>query len=445
MSNILNASISITNGDIMIDVIFKLENIVCGIPLVIILMSFHVYFTLKLKLPQKNIIKGLKSMLKSDKKNSKEGISSFKSLMAVLASTLGTGNIIGVATAIIIGGVGSIFWIFISGVLAIATKYAETYIVLKYRKKDNNGKYIGGAMYVLKDKLKKPILANIFSIFLICTTLGMGAMIQSNAISSSITSNFNVNIFLLAIFIVIPCAYTLIGNEKRISNISSVLIPIATIVYILSCIILMYIFRNNIISSIYLIVKEAFNVHSCVGGFFGGYMIKAMSTGLSKGLFTNEAGLGTSPIFDVSVKEKDIKKQSIISSTSVFIDTVLLCTMTGILFVASGMYTITDNPALIANNTFSLLPFGNYIFIFMIVIFAISTIPCSGFYGSVAINFLSNGNKKSIIKYRVIYLICVFIGVITKIEIVWSISSIANALMVIPNVIMLYKLRNEIE
>lgn len=429
----------------MANIIYNLENIICGFPLVILLMTSHIYFTFKLKFPQKYMIKGLKYMLKSSKKNTKEGISSFKSLMAVLASTLGTGNIIGVATAITIGGIGSIFWIFMSGIFAIATKYAETYIVLKYRKKDKNGKYYGGAMYVLKDKLKSINLAKLFCIFLICTTLGMGAMIQSNAISSSIISNYDINIFFLAVLIVIPCTYILIGNEKRISNISSILIPIATIIYLLSCIILMYIYRNNILSSIVYIVKEAFNMKSCIGGIFGSVMVRAMNTGLSKGLFTNEAGMGTSPIFDVSVREKDIKKQSIISSTSVFIDTVLLCTLTGIIFVASGMYCITSNPALIANYTFSTLPFGKYIFIFMIVVFAIATIPCSGFYGSIAVKFLSKGNKKSISKYRIAYILCIFIGAISKIEIIWSISSIANALMVIPNLIMLFQLRKEIE
>lgn len=429
----------------MTSLIFNIENIVCGFPLVVILMGSHIYFTFKLKFPQRHTIKGLKYMLASDKKNTGEGISSFKSLMAVLASTLGTGNIIGVAAAITIGGVGSIFWIFISGIFAIATKYAETYIVLKYRKKDEKGKYYGGTMYVLRDVLKKKVLAKLFSIFLICTTLGMGAMIQSNAISSSILSNYNINVFVLAFVIVIPCFYVLVGNEKRISNISSVLIPIATSIYLISCFVLMYMYRNNLVSSILYIVKEAFNLKSCTGGIFGSVMVISMNTGLSKGLFTNEAGMGTSPIFDVLVKEKDIKRQSIISSTSVFIDTVLLCTMTGVIFVASGMYNLTTNPALIANYVFLLLPFGKYIFIFMIVVFAISTIPCSGFYGSVAMKFLSNKNATSIKVYRIIYILCVFIGAVSKIEIIWSISSIANALMVIPNIIMLYNLRRKIE
>lgn len=429
----------------MENIIFKIEDISCGIPLVMILMASHIYFSIKLKFPQKDIIKGLKMMLFSDKKNTKEGISSFKSSMSVLASTIGTGNIIGIASAIVIGGVGSIFWIFISGVFAIATKYAETYIVLKYRKKDKTGKYFGGAMYVLKDRLKLKHLSKIFCIFLIFTTLGMGAMIQSNAISSSIISNFSINKYILGILVVIPCTYALLGNEKRISNISSALIPFATIIYLISCFLLIYIYRYNILPSIIYILKEAFNFKAFAGGIFGSIAINAMNTGLSKGLFTNEAGMGTSPLFDVSVKEKDIQKQSLISSTSVFIDTVVLCTITGIVFVASGMYTISTNPVIIAGEVFGILPYGKYIFMIMIIIFAISTIPCSGFYGTKAINFLFLNNKKRIRQYIAIYIVCIFIGTISKIQLVWSISSIANSLMVIPNVLMLYSLRREIK
>lgn len=429
----------------MQDIIVRFENIVCGVPLVMLLMSTHIYFTFKLKFPQKYMIKALKLMLFSDKKNTKEGISSFKSLMSVLASTLGTGNIIGIGAAITIGGVGSIFWLFVSGLFAIATKYAETYIVLKYRKKDENKKYIGGAMYVLRDRLKSTILAKTFCILLICTTLGMGAMIQSNAISSSLLQNVNINHGILAFIIVIPCAYALIGNEKRISNISSILIPFATIVYLISCCILIYIYRYNIIPSISYILEEALNFRSFTGGIFGSVAIISMNTGLSKGLFTNEAGMGTSPIFDVTVKEENIHKQALMSSTSVFIDTVILCTITGIIFVASGMYTISTNPAVIAEEVFSVLPFGKYIFILMILIFAISTIPCSGFYGSKAIEFLCNKKIKYVRNYRIVFLVCVFIGALSKIEVVWSISSITNSLMVIPNIIMLYRLRKEIK
>src|SRR5574344_356859 len=426
-------------------IIFDIESVICGFPLLVVLMSTHVFFTFKLKFPQKNILKVIYYMLKSNKANDKDGISLYKSLMSVLASTLGTGNIIGIATAITIGGIGSIFWIFISGIFAIATKYAETYIVLKYRKKDKFGKYYGGAMYVLKDRLDLKIISKLFCIFLIFTTFGMGAMIQSNAVSLCLVQSFNLNKHIVGIIIVLLCAYTLLGNERRISNISSVFIPIATVIYIISCCILMYIYRENLSCSIMYIIKEAFDFKSLTGGIFGSVGIIAMNTGISKGLFTNEAGMGTSPIFDVSLKEKDIKKQSIISETSVFLDTVLLCTLTGIVFVTTGMYNISTNSRVIAQETFSVLPLGKYIYIFMITVFAISTIPCSGFYGTKAVNFLFLNKKFYIVIYRLIFLICVFVGTITKIELVWSISAISNALMIIPNVIMIYKLKEEIK
>lgn len=428
----------------MENIIFLLEKIIWSIPLIVILVFTHIYFTIKLKFPQKFTFIGIKNMLESDKNNTSEGISSFKSIMTVLAATLGTGNIIGIATAIIIGGVGSIFWIFVSGVLAIATKYAETYIVLKYRKRDKNG-YYGGAMYVLDEKVGSKKLAIYFSVLVILSSFGMGAMIQSNAISSTIIKNYNIDLKVIAIIVTILCGYALFGNEKRISNISSILIPIAVVIYCLSCTYLMFIFRENLIPSIVYIVKEAINFKAVSGGILGSSAIMAMSSGLSKGLFTNEAGMGTSPLFDSTVKEQDIKKQSIMSSTTVFIDTVFLCTITGILFVASGGYLITSNPIEFAQGIFMNLPFGKFIFTFIITIFAISTIPCSGYYGSVGIKYIFNSKSFYKFIYKIIFLVFVYIGTISKIQVVWSISSIANALMVIPNIFMLFYLRDEIE
>lgn len=428
----------------MTNIVEFIEKIVWSFPLVFILIMTHIIFTVKLRFPQRYTFKGLKYMLFSDKKNTKDGISSFKSIMAVLAATLGTGNIIGVATAIMIGGVGSIFWIFISGIFAIATKYAETFIVLKYRKKDKDG-YYGGSMYVLNERLGMRKLAFLFSIFIIFTSLGMGAMIQSNAITSTITQNFNITKTLIGIIVTILCAYVLFGNEKRISNISSILIPIAVIIYCIACVLLMFIFKDNILPSIAMIIKEALNFKAVTGGIFASVAIKAMSSGLSKGLFTNEAGMGTSPLFDSTVKETNIKKQSIMSSTTVFIDTVFLCTITGIIFVASGLYKSAINPVFYAQSVFEFLPYGKYIFVFVIVIFAISTIPCAGFYGNCAIKYLFKSKKSYQFMFKLIFLFFVYLGSMFTINFVWSVSSISNALMVIPNIVMLYKLSDEIK
>ena len=428
----------------MENIIFNIESFIWGIPLISILVFTHIYFTVKLKFPQKNIFKGIKYIFLGNKKNTEEGISSFKSLMTVLAGTLGTGNIIGVAAAILIGGVGSIFWMFISGIFAIATKYAETYIVLKYRKRKKN-RYYGGAMYVIDERIGNKKIANLFAVFVIITTFGMGALIQSNAISSSIVANVNVETEFIAMLVVLIAAVVLFGNEKRISNVSSFLIPIAVILYLICSFMLLIVYRNNILDSIIYIMKEAFNFSSATGGVLSSVAIYAMSSGLSKGLFTNEAGMGTSPLFDITVNEKNITKQSIISSTTVFIDTVFLCTITGIIFVASGMYQNILNPNILAENVFSILPLGKYIYMFFICIFAISTIPCSGYYGSVSIRYLFKDKAIYEIIYKLVFLFFVYLGCTSKSLLVWSISSIANGLMILPNIYMLFYLRKEIE
>jgi AGCS family alanine or glycine:cation symporter len=193
------------------------------------------------------------------------------------------------------------------------------------------------------------------------------------------------------------------------------------------------------------IINEAFNFKSATGGILSSVAIYAMSSGLSKGLFTNEAGMGTSPLFDITVNEQDITKQSIISSTTVFVDTVLLCTITGIIFVASGMYQNILNPNILAENVFSILPLGKYIYMFFICIFAISTIPCSGYYGSVSIRYLFKDKAIYEIIYKLVFLFFVYLGCTSKSLLVWSISSIANGLMILPNIYMLFYLRKEIE
>lgn len=424
--------------------IYYIEELLWGVPLTLVLIFTHIYFSFKVKFPQRYMLRGLRWIFFSSSNADKNKISSFKTLMSVLASTIGTGNIIGVATAIIIGGPGSLFWIFISGVFAIATKYSETFLVLKYRGKIN-GKRYGGTMYVLRDVLCKNKLGIIFSILIIFTSFGMGAMIQSNAISNSILQNYQIDKRIIGIIVVCISSYILFGNEKRIANFSSILMPIAIIAYIVSCIWLSVLFKDNLLNSIKLIIKEAFNLKSVSGGIFSSTMIKAMSVGLSKGLFTNEAGMGTSPLFDAMSDEENIKKQSIISSTAVFIDTVVICTITGILFVSSDMYHGILNPVKLSMEIFAKLPLGNYLYMFFISIFALSSIPCSGFYGSVGVRFLFKNKRICEYIYKIIFIVFIYIGTKSTISFVWSFSSICNALLVIPNLYMLYKLKEKID
>lgn len=425
----------------MLGFFMYLEEIVWSTPLVCILMFTHIYFTFKLSFPQKYTFRGLKLMFIPDDKRDK-GVSSFKSLMTILAGTLGVGNIVGVATAITIGGIGSVFWIFVSGIFAISTKYIETFFVLKYREKKKDG-YYGGAMYILRDKLGFKKLGLSFSIFVIFSSFG-GSMIQSNAMASSIIQTFNVNKYLLAIIVFVISFYVIFGSEKKIANISCILVPLATFIYMGMCIYLIYVFRNNLINSVYEILLQALNFRSVTGGIFGSTAIIAMNLGLSKGLYSNEAGMGSSPLFNVTVKDtKSVEDESIIASTSVFIDTVIICTITGIVLVASGLYKVTNDPIELIQSAFKSFPYGEYLLSFSLSIFAISTIPCVGYYGSAAIKYIFKHRNFYDIVFKLIYQICVFLGCITAIEIVWSISSVANALMIIPNLLMIYVLSNK--
>lgn len=317
----------------MEEIIFAIEEKVWGIPLVFTLLFTHIFLTIKLKFPQKNLLSGIKIIFKGDL-SQKNKISSFKTLMAVLAATLGTGNIIGISTAITIGGIGSIFWVFISGIFAVATKYAETYLVLKYRKKEKC-RYYGGTMYVLRDRLKLVILPFLFSIFIVLSSFGIGAMIQSNSITEVCISTFSIDKMLVAIIATLICTYVIFGNEKRIANISSVLVPLATIIYMYMCVCILKEYRFNILESIKNIIISGLNFKAAVGGIVGCIAIKAMNSGISKGLFSNEAGMGSSPVFNATVEKVNIKDESIVASTSVFIDTVLLCTLTGIVIACT--------------------------------------------------------------------------------------------------------------
>ena len=428
----------------MENIIFKIEEIMWSYPLIIFLIFIHIFLSIKLKFPQKHIVYGLKNLF-----NFKGEISSFSSMMTVLAAMLGTGNIVGVSTAIIVGGAGSVFWIFISGIFAIATKYAETYLCLKFRKKkidkkNNKVKYYGGAMYVLEEKVGSKFLGIMFSIFVVLASFGIGCMIQSNSASNILVTAFNLNNNSIALCITIICSIIVFSSAKIISRISSVIVPISGILFILMQVGLLYIFRDNVLNSITVIIKEAFNFKSASAGIFSFIAVKALSTGLSKGMFSNEAGMGSTPLFESVTSEKNIVKQSYISSVSVFIDTVCLCTLTGIVIVSSNIYMVYDSPMKLVKEVFSYIPYGNLMLVFCLVSFSLSAIPCWSYYGKEAIRYLFKSDL-GIIIYKCIYCICIYLGCITTIKIVWSVSSIANALMVIPNCIMIMYLYKSID
>lgn len=332
----------------------------------------------------------------------------------------------------------------LSGFLAVATKYAETYIVLKYRKKDRNGKYYGGAMYVLKERLGSNRLAIVFSILVIITSFGIGALIQSNSSANSMLQITNVDIRIIAIVITIICSYILIGNSKKIAKASSILVPIATLIYILMCIFILFEFKTNFLASINNIVKEALNFKAFISGTGTMYILNMISIGLSKGMFSNEAGIGSSPMFDVTSSKKNIEEQSLIASLCVFIDTVLMCTLTGITICVTLEYLNISEPIILIDYVFSKIPNGNIFLAISLSIFAIATIPCWSYYGEVAVNFIFKNKKIYVVLYKTFYIISIYVGCISNLNTIWSISSIANALMCLPNIYMIIVLNKEI-
>ena len=414
--------------------------------MIFILISTHIFFTFKLKFPQLKIFNAIKYILKKDKNNKKNSInnSPIKTLMATLAGTLGVGNIIGVSSAIVSSGEGVVFWIFVSGFFAIATKYAETYIVLKYRKKDKNGKYFGGAMYVLDERLGKKMLALIFSVFVIIASFGIGCMIQSNSATIIITENFNIDINITSIIITVICGYVLIGNSKKIANISSILVPIASVIYISMCLLIIIKYRVNFIPMLRNIYNSAFNFKSFFYGSSYVYILNMLSTGISKGIFSNEAGIGSSPMFDATTSNSNIEEQSLISAFAVFFDTLIICMLTSVTILITFNYVGIENADKLINMVFSKIPYGNFFLTISLVIFGLATIPCWCFYGETAINYIFKNKKFYNVVYKMLYIAAIFIGCKLKLSILWSISSIANALMCIPNIYMLVKLNREI-
>lgn len=419
------------------EIISRINNYIWGYPFIVLLTITSIYLSIKLRFPQIKILFAIKDLFKSKDSEKKSKITSFKSLMTVLAGTLGTGNITGVALAISIGGIGSLFWLFISGILAMVISYAENLIVLKYRKKDKFKGYYGGTMYVLDEILDKKGLAILFAAVVAVSAACTGTMTQSNSLSTLLNASIGIDKQILGIILAIITAYIVFGGKRRIAKISSVIIPTCTIMYIILCLSILYVNRANILPGLNAIVQSAFGTRQIVGGIVGVGMSTIVGRGFAIGMFSNEAGMGSAPIFTATVEEENIETQSKIAATSVVIDTIILCMLTGITIVSTGLYNISDIGEML-NSVFSMVPFGNVILNICMVFFVVSTIPCWEYYGEEAIKYLFKSNL-SIYIFRLIYVIGIYFGSIMVVEIVWDLSGIANALMTLPNLYMIYK------
>lgn len=419
------------------EIISNINDYIWGYPFIVLLTITSIYLSIKLSFPQFKILFAVKDLFKSKKSENKNKITSFKSLMTVLAGTLGTGNITGVAMAINIGGIGSLFWLFISGILSMVVSYAENLIVLRHRKKDRTKGYYGGTMYVLDEVLDKRGLAILFAVVVALSAVCTGTMTQSNSLSTLLYASVGIEKEIIGLIFAIITAYIVFGGKRRIAKISSIIIPLCTITYIILCLSILYVNKSNILPGLKDVVTCAFGAKQIVGGVVGISISKIIGRGFAIGMFSNEAGMGSAPMFTATVEEDNIEVQSRIAATSVIVDTLILCMLTGITIVSTGMYNITDAGVML-NNVFGMVPFGNIILNICMIFFVISTIPCWEYYGEEAINYLFNSNLL-IYVFRLLYVIGIYFGSIMVVEIVWDLSGIANAVMTLPNLYMIYK------
>ena len=409
--------------------------------MVILLLGTHIFLTLRTGIIQRKVFTGIKLSVTKDP--SKDGdVSPFQALTTALASTIGTGNIVGVGTAIFIGGPGAVFWCWITGVFGIATKYAESLISIKYRVKSRDGRMLGGAMYVLERGLNMKWLGMLFALL---ASFGIGSTVQVNAISEIVTSNVTfIKIPPIAIGIVLSVitAFVIIGGIKKIAVVCEKLVPTMAACYVIGCFVILGMNYDYIIPGIKAIFHLAFTPGAVAGGLVGQGAITAARYGIARGLFSNESGLGSAPLVAAAAKTKNPVRQALISSTGTFWDTVVVCLITGVTLVTTIMKNPDINMSSIQNGgqmttaAFSQIPvLGSIILVFGIITFAYTTVLGWSYYGERCAEYLFG--KRATIFFKIIFVFVILLGPVIELDIVWSLSDIFNALMAIPNIIAL--------
>lgn len=414
------------------------SNFLWGWPMIIMLLGTHIFLTIRLRFPQRKIFKAIRLSLTSDKSASGD-VSQFGALATALAATIGTGNIIGVATAITLGGPGAVLWCWLTGVFGIATKYAEGLVAVKYRIKTSNGKMLGGPMYALERGLGLKWLAVLFCIFTVMASFGIGNLVQSNAISMLCYETYKVPNEISGLVIAVAVALVVIFGVKGISKVCSAFVPFMALLYVLGCVFILFVNGAYVGEALKLIVTSAFNPEAAGGGFVGGSIIMTARYGIARGLFSNESGMGSAPIVAAAARTRNPVRQALVSSTGTFWDTVVICALTGLVLVSSILaypdITYNDGPAL-TKVAFDKIPYiGAPLLTFGIITFAFSTILGWCYYGEKAMEYLSG--KRWTLVYRGIFIISTFFGAVVKLAVVWNLADLTNALMAIPNLISL--------
>lgn len=412
-----------------------------GWPMVILLLGTHLFLTFRLKFPQRKIFKAIKLSFTKDEGSSGD-VSQFAALATSLAATIGTGNIIGVATAISLGGPGAVFWCWITGVFGIATKYSEGLLAVKYRVKTEDGTMLGGPMYALERGLKSKWLAVLFCVFTVCASFGIGNMVQANSISMMMEKTLHIAPQWTGIIMSVLVALVILFGIKGIGKVCSFLVPFMALFYIVGCLIILVINFEYLGESIRIIFHSAFNPVAAGGGFAGATVMAACRFGISRGLFSNESGLGSAPIVAAAAQTRNPVRQALVSSTGTFWDTVVVCAITGLVLVSSVVAPNGidgSHGAGLTEAAFSVIPvFGPLVMTVGLLTFAFSTILGWSYYGERCMEYL--GGKRVIKIYRLVWIVAVYLGCVVNLQLVWDFADAMNALMAIPNLIVLLAL-----
>lgn len=418
------------------------SDFVWGPPLLILLFGTHLFLTFRLRFIQRYLPQAIRLSFSREKEGDGD-VSQFGALTTALAATIGTGNIVGVATAVAAGGPGAVLWMWLTGVFGVATKYAEAVLAVKYRIKGANGMMAGGPMYALERGLGSKPLAVLFAALTAIAAFGIGNMTQANSISGLASETFGVAPWITGVVMTVLTAIVILGGITSIAKVCEMLVPFMAAFYIVGCVILIGMHVDRLPATLALILNGAFSGQAAVGGFLGAGVMQAMRFGIARGLFSNESGLGSAPIVAAAAQTKNPVRQALVSATGTFWDTVVVCALTGLVVVNSGGWQQGLGGSALTKFAFDDLPtIGPIVLTIGLLTFVFSTILGWAYYGEKAAEYLFGPGVTPV--YRLLWVVAVFVGSVSTLRAVWSFSDVANGLMAVPNLISLLALNGVI-
>ncbi len=420
------------------DFFTNLSGLLWGWPMIILLLGTHIFLTVRLRFPQRHLWTAIKLSVSRDK-DAAGNVSQFGALATALAATIGTGNIVGVATAVALGGPGAVLWCWLTGLFGISTKYAEGLLAVKYRVKTEDGRLLGGPMYALERGLGWKWMAVLFAVFTAIASFGIGNTVQANAIATLTYETYQIDPVITGLVIAVLIGLVVLGGIKSIARVCTALVPFMAIFYVIGCIVILFLNGQYVWPALKLICVSAFSPEAAGGGFVGSTVMLAARYGIARGLFSNESGMGSAPIVASAAQTRNPVRQALVSSSGTFWDTVIICALTGLVIVSSVIAypdISYENGATLTKMAFSKIPYiGAPLLTFGLLTFAFSTILGWELYGERAVEYLKG--KRWTIYYRVLYIVAVFVGSIMNLSIVWNLADCMNALMAIPNLLSL--------